>query len=69
MIQAGRKPVSKAPKIQRLVTPVRLQRRRRLRREKTEMVLRARVERKAYIDMLADRKKKATEAKKTETKA
>eukprot|EP00032_Breviata_anathema_P001197 JZ551973.1.p1 GENE.JZ551973.1~~JZ551973.1.p1 ORF type:complete len:229 (+),score=97.21 JZ551973.1:23-709(+) len=61
----GRKPISKAPKIQRLVTPVRLQRRRRLRREKTEMVVRARAERKAYMEKLAAKKAalKATEKK------
>jgi small subunit ribosomal protein S6e len=59
----GRKPISKAPRIQRLVTPVVLQRKRRLLRMKRERIQKAKDQKKAYQELLAEKKKAAESAK------
>lgn len=56
-VQEGQKPKSKAPKIQRLVTPQRLQRRRRLMADKKKRVVKNREDQAEYHKLLAKRAK------------
>lgn len=56
-VQEGQKPKSKAPKIQRLVTPQRLQRRRRLMADKKKRVQKNRDDQAEYHKLLAKRAK------------
>lgn len=60
-VKEGQKPKSKAPKIQRLVTPQRLQRRRRLMAEKKNRVLKNRDDQAEYHKLLAKRAKESRE--------
>jgi len=60
----GKKPVFKAPKIQRLVTPQRLQHRRQVRAEKKRRYESTRKLASEYNEILASRNKAAREAKK-----
>ena len=58
----GRKPKSKAPKIQRLVTPVRIQRKRRVIAERRQRSEKNRVDAAAYAKLLAQRQKEKRQA-------
>ena len=60
-LKEGQKPKSKAPKIQRLVTPQRLQRRRRLMAEKRNRAKKNREEQAEYHKLLAKRAKETKE--------
>ena len=60
-VKEGQKPKSKAPKIQRLVTPQRLQRRRRLMAEKKKRVQKNREEQVEYQKLLMKRAKESRE--------
>ena len=60
-VKEGQKPKSKAPKIQRLVTPQRLQRRRRLMAEKKKRVQKNREEQAEYQKLLMKRAKESRE--------
>lgn len=59
----GKKAKTKAPKIQRLVTPVTLQRKRRRLAQKRRRFLKAREEQADYAKLLAQRVKEAKERK------
>merc|ERR1711941_68765 len=59
----GKRPRSKAPKIQRLVTPVTLQRKRRKLALKKKRIIKSRDERAEYMQLLAKRLKEAKERK------
>jgi small subunit ribosomal protein S6e len=59
----GKKPTIKAPKIQRLVTPQRLQRKRAERQFKRENAIASREEAKKYHDLVVMRKKEAKKAR------
>jgi small subunit ribosomal protein S6e len=59
----GAKPYSKAPKIQRLVTPVRLQRKRRQRLLKKRAQEKSKREAAEYAKLLAQRRKEQKEGK------
>jgi small subunit ribosomal protein S6e len=60
----GKKPTIKRPKIQRLVTPVTLQRKRALKAHKLARLEASREAAKAYSELVALRKKEAVEKKK-----
>ncbi|XP_028399022.1 40S ribosomal protein S6-like [Dendronephthya gigantea] len=60
-VKEGKKPQSKAPKIQRLVTPQRLQRRRKIMAEKRNRVKKNREEQAEYHKLLAKRAKESRE--------
>lgn len=60
---ADKKPYSKAPKIQRLVTPVRLQRKRRELADKKKRAEKARVAASEYSELLTKRQKEQREQK------
>eukprot|EP00871_Galdieria_phlegrea_P003223 jgi/Galph1/3901/GphlegSOOS_G2513.1 len=60
----GAKPYSKAPKIQRLITPVRIHRKRRLRVLKKRAQIKSKVEAAEYAKLLARRRKEQNVAKK-----
>jgi small subunit ribosomal protein S6e len=55
----GKKPYSKAPKIQRLITPLRLQHKRQLKAEKRSRYEKSKKEAKEYNDLLATRLKES----------
>ena len=57
----GKKPPSKAPKIQRLVTPISLQRKRHRLSLKKNQQLKAKAEAAAYVALVAQRKQEARE--------
>merc|ERR1711924_564005 len=59
----GGKEYSKAPKIQRLVTPVRLQRKRHMLALKKSRVVKNKTETAAYVALLAQRKREAKDAR------
>lgn len=59
----GKKPISKAPKIQRLVTPVTLQRKRHLAAIKRQRVESSRIAAKEYSELLAQRLKERKDKK------
>merc|ERR1712216_713603 len=59
----GAKEYSKAPKIQRLVTPVRLQRKRHMLALKKSRVVKNKTETAAYVALLAQRKREAEDAR------
>merc|ERR1711879_406433 len=59
----GKRPRSKAPKIQRLVTPVTLQRKRRKLALKKKRIIKSRDERAEYMQLLAKRLKEAKQRK------
>jgi len=63
IVKDGKKPVFKAPKIQRLVTPQRLQHRRQVRAEKRRRFENTRTLAAEYNELLANRAKLAREAK------
>ena len=60
-VKEGKKPQSKAPKIQRLVTPQRLQRRRKIMAEKRHRAKKNREEQAEYHKLLAKRAKESRE--------
>lgn len=60
-VKEGKKPKSKAPKIQRLVTPQRLQRRRRLMAEKRKRAQKNKEDQAEYHKLLAKRAKETRE--------
>merc|ERR1711904_584168 len=59
----GGKEYSKAPKIQRLVTPQVLQRKRHLKKLKADASLKKKTETAAYLTLLAQRKREAKDAR------
>merc|ERR1712100_993610 len=59
----GGKEYTKAPKIQRLVTPQRLQRKRHMLALKQKRALKNKAETAAYLQLLAQRKREAKEAR------
>jgi len=64
IVKDGKKPYTKAPKIQRLVTPRRLQHKRELRSDKRKRFEKSREEAKEYNDMISKRLKEERDAKK-----
>jgi small subunit ribosomal protein S6e len=64
----GKKPKSKAPKIQRLITPARIQRKRKLLSLKKKRAEKQRLQKAEYAKLLAVYKKEERERKRTESK-
>ena len=62
-IEKGEKTIYKAPKIQRLITPARLQRKRRIRAAKRERFEKSKATAKAYDALVARRQKEEKERK------
>jgi len=63
IVKDGKKPYTKAPKIQRLITPQRLQHKRQLRAEKRNRYEKSRLLAKEYNDLLAKRSKDVKDSK------
>jgi len=64
IVRDGKKPVTKAPKIQRLITPQRLQHKRARKAEKRARIEKSKTLAAAYNEMLAQRLKEASAARK-----
>jgi len=64
IVKDGKKPYTKAPKIQRLITPRRLQHKRELRADKRKRFEKSREEAKVYNDLISKRLKEERDAKK-----
>jgi len=63
IVKDGKKPYTKAPKIQRLITPQRLQHKRQIRAEKRSRYEKSRQLAKEYNDLLAKRSKEVKDSK------
>ncbi|MCD1182571.1 hypothetical protein KQC08_02110, partial [Leptospira sp. Pond_2020] len=67
-VKEGKKPRTKSPKIQRLITPERLQRKRRLMALKTRQIKKIKEQKKAYLRIVGKRARDAAKKKKLEKK-